>query len=439
MSALRYIVMSANKVDMVTYYDRIAYIVTTSAADAEPESGGVLLMMRDAIPALFDGELATAGEAFNVMCEHMTLKGVVGAPDSATKNFCAIVLTGFAEWFNDFMVADGFGKASFPGYDQLYGKNGAHLLRAITEYSYDNHHVAMCAFSNNDFYLSSCGGAGLLAFHWGDLVNANLCFDNHLPNILRSCFEMDQAPEAFGSVVVFGGMMPLLADLLGRNADMQETMSKAGFTYSGAEERSAAAPELCPFIRPKGLTGDPEGFLISIESAVWAARISHVLVSNRSVPKQELVSEMPTAEEVAGWATIGLSSFFHTLTMPLLTTGLVCERYGQYDLALSMVAAVLELSPNKGGNMQPSARIRANCVRGRVLAARGALVPPELAFEAAFEEAEGVECWLLAALSLKEQIKHCGGSKHGTVALQERLLTVIGKLSCDAAAVDALF
>ena len=74
-------------------------VVKTKSADAEPESASILLMMRDAMPNLFVGKIEAAGDAFNVCCLNLASKGVESAPDKSTQDFCAIVLTGFGEWF----------------------------------------------------------------------------------------------------------------------------------------------------------------------------------------------------------------------------------------------------------------------------------------------------------------------------------------------------
>eukprot|EP01050_Picozoa_sp_SAG11_P010071 SAG11_NODE_990_length_6270_cov_38.630044_7_plen_109_part_00 len=108
----------------------------------------------------------------------------------------------------------------------------------------------MCRYSNNDFFLSSTGGAQLLAYHWGDIATANQIIDKQIPNILRATREPDQSTEAFGSVVVFGGGMPLLTDLLGRGCDMHTLMCKAGYTWTGTAERAAKLPVVQPMIRP---------------------------------------------------------------------------------------------------------------------------------------------------------------------------------------------
>ena len=58
--------------------------------------------------------------------------------------------------------------------------------------NYDHHHHPMLSFSNNDFYLSSCGGAMVLTYHWGDLASSHRAIDQQLVNILRAVNEPDQ-------------------------------------------------------------------------------------------------------------------------------------------------------------------------------------------------------------------------------------------------------
>ena len=70
------------------------------------------------------------------------------------------------------------------------------------------------------------------------------------------------------------------------------------------------------------------------------------------------------------------------------------------------------------------------------MAARGTIVPAEVAFDAALEEAERAQLWLLAAFSLRERIKHCGGTDSSFEAKFEQ---VIQKLKSPRAAVEALF
>eukprot|EP01050_Picozoa_sp_SAG11_P010072 SAG11_NODE_990_length_6270_cov_38.630044_8_plen_182_part_00 len=179
--------------------------------------------------------------------------------------------------------------------------------------------------------------------------------------------------------------------------------------------------------------------MLAQEAIVWAARISYALVCDRGVSKQELVAELPTPEQCCEWSQIGGASCFHMLTQPLLVTALVCERYGLYDSALAYLTAALDREPSQGGHAAASARIRANCARGRVLASRGAIVSAEVAYEAAYEEAERVEYWLLCALALKELTKHCGQrSLNQDRAVQGRLDLVLKKLKSSEDSIEDL-
>ena len=331
--------------------------------------------------------------------------------------------------------------AEFPGYDQRYGVDGAHLKRAIDSYNYDHHHHFMLNWTNNDFYLSSPGGALVMALHYGDLATANRAIDKHLVNILRQSNEPNQAPEAFGECAVVSGALPQMCLLLGRESDIRTLMTKTGYTWRGAEAKCADLPEMCPFIRPKGADGD--GFLIPHEAVEFAVRASYILVADREVAKQELLDQLPTADAIAEMACIvgenNQHAYWATIVSPLLNAALVCERYGLIT-ALTYIAALFEKGGKFGGCELAAARIQAHCCRGRLLAARGTIHPAELAFEAAFEEAERAEYWLLAAASIRERMKHCGdehdhhGHEHDSNgSLEERLASVLKKMTASPA------
>ena len=61
-----------------------------------------------------------------------------------------------------------------------------------------------------------------------------------------------------------------------------------------------------------------EDKLIALEAILWAAQVSYLLVSDREVPKHEVVEQMPTAEQCAEYACIGQPpkhAMFHTVSI----------------------------------------------------------------------------------------------------------------------------
>eukprot|EP01051_Picozoa_sp_SAG22_P005356 SAG22_NODE_315_length_12535_cov_3.240351_15_plen_413_part_00 len=266
LTSLRYVIMSVDVELNLKYADRIDAAVKSDAAIAEPESGGVLMMMSDGIPAMFAGDMVTAVRTFNVMCDHLITKGVLAAPDESTRLICAVMAGGFGEWYNDMMcLAD-----SWPGYEHRYGVGGAHLRKAIEGYNYSHHHHYLAAFANNDFWLSSPGGALVMALHYGDLATAHVAIDNHLLSIVRQANEPNQGPEAFGIAACVCGALLQICHMLGRDEEARTVLTKTGYSWRDADRNADKVGEMLPFVRTRGETSTAGAFL-SVEALAWDA------------------------------------------------------------------------------------------------------------------------------------------------------------------------
>lgn len=400
--AVRNIVMGLDRDDIDSVAERLQYLLGAQATLARPDDAVALLFFQKCMPAVLDGKTLELAEKFiYVVCPYLVKNGMFGSPDKSTRDFCGAIFVMIAALYFDMgMLAKNF------DWDATFGTAGEFLRMGYEAWEYDRFHNKIIEWCNGDYYTCGAGIIGPILLHYGDVATAHGAADQGLENMRSLLNEPNQAPEAVGKMIYFGGHKVFLMHLMGRDYDMAKLMAETGATWAGAEA----------FVQQDGTEnyvtklGDTEATaFLKGEAVMWAIMIGNILVSERGhVPKSEILSKIPTAEQFAEWIASMSNGCYNIFAEPLLTTALVCESLGQYDTALSYVATSLELPHEHGGDVKPMSRVLANCIRGRVLGARGQSMAAQAAFETAHEEADRHELFLLSALAMSDRLREGG-------------------------------
>ena len=385
--------------DMAAAASRINHLLSTPTAQKTPDDSWVLGFGQTLMPMLLAPSGQSSGFANVWRDSLLNMKvGMETTKDKSVRDTCAILL-GLADgWFPDQLsFATGF------DFDEMFGEGGE-LCRESTElYEYDAHHSRMLQLVNSDPFLLTAGAAWPLALHYGDLEGAHADMAARCEGVQRSLAEPSQGGEYVSLFATFSFGSSILFHLLGCGDQWAEVCESGGATWADGEKTMDRFVAGAPMCRPRGSTD--ARFLATAESSTWAAKYSYLLCSGfKGVQKAEVAEAMPSPAQIDVWSVcqqdFGPAEQWFQFTGVL--GALVAEQIGKGDTALEYVSCALADPIKSSGDPKILARCTAYCVKGRVLSKRGDAAAAEAAFEAAVDEGQKWQRWLLVAIALRD-------------------------------------
>eukprot|EP01051_Picozoa_sp_SAG22_P013399 SAG22_NODE_1496_length_4293_cov_1.736052_1_plen_744_part_00 len=419
---------------------QIEEVVASPAAGREPLAASMVIFFAQVLPALIAGDMGRSGDiTFNTA---ELLHAASGSdPDPEVRYLCSQHLCNMSTVMLDNMLLSKVLHAGLDfDWDRWYGPHAERQMATLRAYDFDKVHSSVRESTNVDHLMVMASNFVPISLHYGNTQAAREHADLALPVMMRVIELHDQQPESLG--IVWG--LPawcLLSTVTGMVTAAQQNailglMTTYGITWLKAGDTVDGPVVNRAIIRERGdKTTDIHCF--TSESVAWLGRCGHLLTA-RSIPegvtKAEVMSSLPSVEEVISWTAIWqMGSMMHATHGPccncFVYLALLCEKFECWQEVVMYTGAALDPDLKNAGCHTPITRTMSLSLRARAHAALGQQSEAARDFETAAQEAHRVGLWLLEAFALRDLkllvLDKMGHGEHGSRRLGAvlRLLT----------------
>lgn len=268
------------------------------------------------------------------------------------------------------------------------------------------------ALSGNKHVELARSSVPCLVAYRGDIVGANRCFDKqtqyirqHFQSGPTNSQELDFVLDA--SICFF----PALVDMR-REDDAASLMEMCGVTWAAVDSKiDALWPDSFPGqIRQRG-SGEYGSHMCSAEAMGWVAKLTYVLATTwRQIDPSVVLAALPSPERLQQYIETQAVSLLQCdcygcvgPTSLQLLAAAVCEtKLERPEEALAYADLALSRDTRGTPDVRPTTLIKAQTLRGRVLASLGKPSQAEEAFEDAIAIAQKHGLLLLELLALSD-------------------------------------
>ena len=339
--------------------------------------------------------------------EHLAASAAAAETSQYQREKCMMTLTSIAP-------SAGMLRHEKFGFDKFFGEEGQFLKLAVEVYDYDSHHEWMCTTQMGlDSVLVGYVVPDVLSYHYGDVGSCvHYLKDKILPCLERALDEPNRALQ-WPTLISFWWGWPNLALLVGADTELAQAVAtifaKAQLTWHTADATVDTAQPSWPSLTARGISsGDKEGDSgwASVEVWSWGSKLMWVLLASKpGVSAEEVMDGLPSVAELKIFLCSGNhNSALGCFGCATLTTlvGLVCEKMGHHEQALTWADATISPDYAGIGTMSEYAHAIGYRLKGRCLAQLGRTSDAVAVFEQVAALGDELGLYLHELLALAE-------------------------------------